>query len=122
MQKSEDGFELTWAVNVVAPFLLTALLFDNIKERVVTASSISAGSSIDWNNLQQVRCCTLLAMYSRVSLLAPHQQHVVTALLFDNKIERVVTASSISAGGSIDWNNLQQVRCHHPSAGHAAKL
>ena len=54
MQKSEDGFELTWAVNVVAPFLLTALLFDNVKERIVNTSSISAGSSIDWGNLQQV--------------------------------------------------------------------
>lgn len=54
MQKSEDGFELTWAVNVVAPFLLTALLFDNVKERIVNASSISAGSRIDFDNLQQV--------------------------------------------------------------------
>ena len=54
MQKSEDGFEMTWAVNVVAPFLLTALLFDNITERIVNTSSISAGSSINWDNLQQV--------------------------------------------------------------------
>ena len=40
---TEDGIELTWAVNHVAPFLLTALLLDRIKAsapaRVVTTSS-----------------------------------------------------------------------------------
>ena len=54
MQKSRDGFEMTWAVNVVAPFLLTALLLGNVKERIINISSISAGSRIDWGNLQQV--------------------------------------------------------------------
>ena len=63
MQKSEDGFELTWAVNVVAPFLLTALLFDNVKERIVNTSSISAGSSIDWSNLQQMRKIAFVETY-----------------------------------------------------------
>lgn len=53
-QKTEDGFELSWAVNVMAPFLLTSLLLDNITERIVNVSSISAGSSIDFDNLQQV--------------------------------------------------------------------
>lgn len=67
---SSDGFELTWAVNVLAPFLLTALLKDIITERIVNVSSISAGSKIDFDNLQQVSkyfapaepqtcCCTL---------------------------------------------------------------
>lgn len=51
---SEDGYELTWAVNVLAPFLLTALLKDIVKERIVNVSSISAGSRIDFENLQQV--------------------------------------------------------------------
>ncbi len=55
MQKSHDGFEMTWAVNVLAPFLLTSLLLGNVKERVINISSISAGSRIDWGNLQQVR-------------------------------------------------------------------
>ena len=55
MQKSRDGFEMTWAVNVVAPFLLTSLLLGNVKERIINISSISAGSRIDWGNLQQVR-------------------------------------------------------------------
>jgi len=40
---TEDGVELTWAVNHLAPFLLTTLLLDRLKEsapaRVVTTSS-----------------------------------------------------------------------------------
>lgn len=51
----QDGLEMTWAVNVAAPFLLTACLLEAVKERVVVVSSISAASSIDWGNLQQAR-------------------------------------------------------------------
>lgn len=54
---SSDGFEMTWAVNVLAPFLLTALLADAVTERVVNVSSISAGRDLDWGNLNQV--CSL---------------------------------------------------------------
>ena len=50
----QDGLEMTWAVNVAAPFLLTACLLDVVAERVVNVSSISAASSIDFGNLQQV--------------------------------------------------------------------
>ena len=51
---TEDGFEQTWAVNVLAPFLLTSLLVKSVKERIVNVSSISAGSRIDFDNLNQV--------------------------------------------------------------------
>lgn len=51
---SKDGFEMTWAINVLAPFLLTCLLLDTVTERIVNVSSISAGRSIDFDNLQQV--------------------------------------------------------------------
>ena len=30
-QLSEDGFEMTWAVNVVAPFLLQSLLLSQVR-------------------------------------------------------------------------------------------
>ena len=52
--RMQDGLELTWAVNVAAPFLLTACLLGAVRERVVVVSSISAASSLDWGNLQQV--------------------------------------------------------------------
>jgi NAD(P)-dependent dehydrogenase (short-subunit alcohol dehydrogenase family) len=55
LAKSADGFELTWAVNVLAPFLLTSLLVDRVTSQVVTTSSISASSSLDMGNLQQER-------------------------------------------------------------------
>ena len=54
MSKTADGFEMTWAVNVMAPFLLTSLLLDRVTDRIINVSSISAGSSIDFSNLQQV--------------------------------------------------------------------
>ena len=43
-QLSVDGIELTWAVNHLAPFLLTTLLLDRLKAsapaRIITTSSI----------------------------------------------------------------------------------
>ena len=67
MQKSHDGFEMTWAVNVLAPFLLTSLLLGNVKERIINISSISAGSRIDWGNLQQVRSRLQLQTHNMIN-------------------------------------------------------
>ena len=52
---SEDGYEMTWAVNVLAPFLLTALLQGAVTARIVNVSSTSAGRDLAWGNLNQVR-------------------------------------------------------------------
>lgn len=56
---TEDGLEQTFAVNVVAPFVLTSLLLPILLQhpgsnsRIVTASSISQCRSInDWNDLR----------------------------------------------------------------------
>ena len=51
---SDDGIELTWAVNALAPFLLTALLLDRVKERVVNVGSMAMAHTMDFDNLQQV--------------------------------------------------------------------
>ena len=51
---SQDGIELTWAVNMLAPFLLTSLLLNSIQERVVNVGSMALASSLDFDNLQQV--------------------------------------------------------------------
>jgi NAD(P)-dependent dehydrogenase (short-subunit alcohol dehydrogenase family) len=51
-----DGLEATWAVNVAAPFLLTAELLDLIAAasgRVVNVSSISLADGLDFGNTQQ---------------------------------------------------------------------
>ncbi|KAF6261875.1 short-chain dehydrogenase-like protein [Scenedesmus sp. NREL 46B-D3] len=52
---SADGFEATWAVNVLAPFLLTSLLWQSVEGCIINTASISAASSIDMANLQQER-------------------------------------------------------------------
>ena len=70
LQKTDDGNESTWAVNVMAPFLLTSLLLDHVKDRIVNVSSISAGSSMDFNNLQQVS--KLLSLPAPASRLGRH--------------------------------------------------
>ena len=57
-QESADGHEMTFAVNVLAPFLLTSLLLDLLKKgsdsRIVNVSSISheEANKIDFDNLQ----------------------------------------------------------------------
>jgi NAD(P)-dependent dehydrogenase (short-subunit alcohol dehydrogenase family) len=55
MQTTEDGFEQTWAVNVLALYALNALLVKHVSERIINVSSISADSHIDFHNLQQAR-------------------------------------------------------------------
>ena len=52
---SADGYELTYAVNVLAPFALTARLLPlrAVRRRVVVTASISAASSIDVSELEQ---------------------------------------------------------------------
>ena len=72
---SEDGYEMTWAVNVLAPFLLTSLLKDVVTDRIVNVTSISAGSSIDFDNLQQV---SLLPIYfGRYVTKCPEQLSII---------------------------------------------
>ena len=53
MHTTEDGLELTWAVNTAAPFLLTQQLLPLLTERVVNCSSISLADSLDLTNTQQ---------------------------------------------------------------------
>ncbi len=55
-QLTEDGIELTWAVNHLAPFLLTTLLLDRLKAsapaRVITTSSAAhTGARIPFDDL-----------------------------------------------------------------------
>jgi NAD(P)-dependent dehydrogenase (short-subunit alcohol dehydrogenase family) len=54
---SEDGLEMTFAVNHLAPFLLTNLLLDRLKAnapaRIVTVSSgMHRSGRVEWDNLQ----------------------------------------------------------------------
>ena len=72
---TSDGLELTFAVNVVAPFVLTSLLLPTLlkepKSRIVVASSISQCRSIrDWDDLHyERRPFSSHAAYSESKLL-----------------------------------------------------
>jgi len=77
---TSDGLELTFAVNVVAPFVITSLLLPQLlapslsstsKARIVIASSISqCGSIRNWDDLTyQTRPYSAHASYSESKLL-----------------------------------------------------
>ncbi len=91
---SHDSYELTWAVNVLAPFLLTRLLRNHISTSVITTASISAASAVDWGNLQQERGYSPHGAYSlsklcnivmtlRLARLLEHGGSAVTANTLD---------------------------------------
>ena len=77
-QRSADGYELTFAVNHLAPFLLTNLLIDRLKAtaaanggsaRIVTvASRAHRGSRIDLATIAGPRDWTMLKAYGRSKL------------------------------------------------------
>ncbi len=59
-EESRDGFEMTFAVNHLAPFLLTNLLLARLREsapaRIVNVSSmVHSGARLDFDDLQMAR-------------------------------------------------------------------
>jgi NAD(P)-dependent dehydrogenase (short-subunit alcohol dehydrogenase family) len=71
--RSIDGIELTFAVNHLAPFLLTNLLLDRLKasgpSRIVTvASEAHRGMRLDLDDLEGWRNWTMLRAYGRSKL------------------------------------------------------
>jgi len=67
-----DGLELTFAVNVLAPFLLTNLLLGRLKtsapSRVVNVSSAAAGGAIEFDNLQGEKKYSMFGAYGKSKL------------------------------------------------------
>jgi NAD(P)-dependent dehydrogenase (short-subunit alcohol dehydrogenase family) len=71
-QLTPEGLELTLAVNHLAPFLLTHLLIDRVKEArgrvVVVASGVHGNASLDLDDLQGERSWDGYAAYARSKL------------------------------------------------------
>jgi retinol dehydrogenase-12 len=70
---SEDGYELTFAVNHLAPFLLTHLLLDTLKSApqariVTTASNAHRSVALDFADLQATRKYAAMGAYGRSKL------------------------------------------------------
>ena len=70
-QTSKDGYELTFAVNVLAPFALTKLLLPCMRENghIITTSSLSASGTVPWDDLQLERGYNNHRAYSLSKLL-----------------------------------------------------
>jgi retinol dehydrogenase-14 len=93
-----DGIEKTWAVNHLAPFLLTNLLLDRLAEaphaRVVTVASESHSGRLDFDNLQGERKYNFFSAYNRSKL---------ANILFTYELARrlggtAITANCVSPG------------------------
>jgi len=71
-QTTTDGIELTFAVNVLAPFLLTNLLLARLRasvpSRIVNVSSAAAGGTVDFENLQGEKKYSMFGAYGQSKL------------------------------------------------------
>jgi len=90
---TEDGIEMTFAVNHLAPFLLTNLLLPTLKAnalpRVITvASSAHYGATIDFDNLQGER---------RYSGFRAYSQSKLANVLFTHELARRLKETNVIA-------------------------
>jgi NAD(P)-dependent dehydrogenase (short-subunit alcohol dehydrogenase family) len=92
-QLSEDGYELAFAVNHLAPFLLTNLLLDQLRAsapaRIVTvASQAHRGFRLDLSEVARPRDWTPLSAYGRSKLCN---------ILFTRALARRLDAKEVTA-------------------------
>jgi retinol dehydrogenase 12 len=88
-----DGFETTFAVNHLAPFLLTWLLLSKIRDsapaRIVTvASAAHRGQQIDFDDLMSTRDYRMLRTYGRSKL---------ANILFTRTLAKRLAGSGVTA-------------------------
>ena len=90
-QETEDGLEMTFALNHMAYFVVTKLLQDKLKPgaRIVTvASNAHRGARLDFNDLQSRRSYTGFPVYSRSKLCN---------ILFNRELARRISGSGVTA-------------------------
>jgi retinol dehydrogenase 14 len=103
-----DGFETTFAVNHLAPFLLTNLLLDLLKAsapaRVVTVSSMTHhNGQMEWDNLQAEKHFNGLDAYTRSKLA-----NVLFAYALTERVRSAQITSNAMHPGVIATKLLQQ--------------
>ena len=96
-----DGIEYTFAVNHLAPFLITNLLFERIKasspSRIITTSSVAhRGAHINFDDLQLER--------RRYNGLKAYSQSKLANILFTKELSRRSKGSGVTSN------------CFHPGA------
>ena len=103
-----DNIEYTFAVNHLAPFLLTNLLFERIKasspSRIITTSSVAhRGAYINFDNLQFER--------GRYNGVEAYRQSKLANILFTKELARRSTGSGITSNcfhpGGVRTNLVQ---------------
>jgi NAD(P)-dependent dehydrogenase (short-subunit alcohol dehydrogenase family) len=97
-QLSQDGIELTWAVNHLAPFLLTTLLLDRLKASVpariiTTASGAHQGARVPFDDVNAGRSYRSFGRYGETKL---------ANILFTAELARRLEGTAITAN------------CYHP--------
>jgi NAD(P)-dependent dehydrogenase (short-subunit alcohol dehydrogenase family) len=92
-QVTEDGIELTWAVNHLAPFLLTTLLMDRLKASapsriVTTASEAHQGANIPFDDINAERSYRGFPRYKESKL---------ANILFTSELARRLERTGVTA-------------------------
>jgi NAD(P)-dependent dehydrogenase (short-subunit alcohol dehydrogenase family) len=95
---SPDGVELTWAVNHLAPFLLTSLLLDRLKASapagiITTASGAHQGARVPFDDVNAERSYRSFGRYGETKL---------ANILFTAELARRLEGTSVTAN------------CYHP--------
>jgi NAD(P)-dependent dehydrogenase (short-subunit alcohol dehydrogenase family) len=94
-QESRDGLELTFAVNHLAPFLLTSLLLERLAAsapaRIVNvSSSVHSGARLDFDDLQMKRRFQGFEAYCRSKL---------ANMLFTTALARRLAGTGVTVNG-----------------------
>jgi len=94
-QLTEDGIEATWAVNHLAPFLLTTLLLDRLKASapariVTTASDAHKGARIPFDDLGAQRSY-------RARGFGRYGESKLANILFTTELARRLTGTGVTA-------------------------
>ena len=92
-QHSADGIEMTWALNHLAPFLLTTLLLDRLQASaparvITTASEAHRSARIAWDDPGAERSYRAFARYGETKL---------ANILFTSQLAQRVAGSGVSA-------------------------
>jgi NAD(P)-dependent dehydrogenase (short-subunit alcohol dehydrogenase family) len=92
-QLSPDGIELTWALNHLAPFLLTNLLLDRLKQSapariITTASGAHLGAHIPFDDMTAERSYKAFGRYGETKL---------ANILFTTELARRLEDSGVTA-------------------------
>jgi NAD(P)-dependent dehydrogenase (short-subunit alcohol dehydrogenase family) len=109
-----DGIEYTFAVNHLAPFLLTNLLFEKMKasspSRIITTSSVAhRGAHINFDNLQFER-----GKYNGVQA---YRQSKLANILFSKELARRSSGTGVTSNcfhpGGVRTNLVQSSPWHY---------